>query len=149
MPAGAPTFDLRPAGAADFAFAWRVYREVMQPLTEELLAWRELRQKAAVKEALADGGSAIIVVPGAEAGWLQARDTAQEVSLAHIYILPAWQNRGIGSAIFQQLEERARQAQKTLALDVMTNNPARAFYERRGFRVVGRSLYKIKMRWPA
>lgn len=147
MPADLPDFALRPASAADFAFAWRLYREVMQLLTEELLAWRELRQKAAVKEALADGGSAIITVQGAEVGWLLARHSAEEVYLAHICILPAWQNRGIGSAIMAQLKARA--GQRPLALDVMTNNPARAFYERCGFRVAGRSLYKVKLRWTA
>ena len=30
---------LRPAGPEDLDFAWGLYRRLMKPLTEELLAW--------------------------------------------------------------------------------------------------------------
>ena len=59
MPTDLPNFDLRPANAADLAFAWQVYRDVMKPLTEALLPWREARQKAVVAEALAEDGNAL------------------------------------------------------------------------------------------
>jgi ribosomal protein S18 acetylase RimI-like enzyme len=147
MPRDLPDFGFRPANAADFAFAWQVYRDVMKPLTEALLPWREARQKAVVAAALAEDGSALIVVETKEAGWLLVRETRDEIYLGHLYLLPAWQSRGIGSAILAQLKERARQARLPLALDVMTNNPARAFYEHRGFHVAGASKTKVKLRW--
>jgi hypothetical protein len=62
MPRDLPDFSFRPARAADLAFAWQVYRDVMKPLTEALLPWREARQKAVVAAALAEDGSALIVV---------------------------------------------------------------------------------------
>jgi ribosomal protein S18 acetylase RimI-like enzyme len=47
----------------------------------------------------------------------------------------------------RELTDKARQAGKALTLDVMKNNRARLLYERVGFRVIGESEYKLKMRW--
>ena len=139
--------ELRPAKNKDFDFTWSLYRDLMRPLTEELLQWNESGQKAVIQEALAHEGTRIILVNGSNAGWLQVIDTSDELYLGQMYIQPALQNHGIGTTIVRDLCERAKTEGKHLTLDVMKNNRARVFYECLGFRVVGGSEYKLKMQW--
>ena len=121
----------------------------MKPLTVELLEWNEPGQKRVVELALAQKGTSIIVVDALDAGWLQVDEFPDSIYLGQLYLAPSFQNCGVGTAIVSSLSDRARQAGKSLALDVMKNNRARALYKRLGFQVIGESEYKLKMRWSA
>jgi ribosomal protein S18 acetylase RimI-like enzyme len=142
-------FALRPATSGDFDFAWSLYRELMKPLTLELLAWNESGQRRTVEEALARQGASVIVVREARCGWLHVNETPGEICLGQLYLTPAWQGRGIGGTIIRDLSDRAQQSGKRFTLDVMKNNRARVLYERLGFRVVATSAYKLTMQWFA
>ena len=61
-------FELRAAGAPDFAFCWPIYRDAMQLLTQELGEWREPAQQRVVELALGDAGASILQAEGADAG---------------------------------------------------------------------------------
>jgi ribosomal protein S18 acetylase RimI-like enzyme len=141
-------FQLRPACSADFRFAWSLYRDLMKPLTEELLGrWNETGQKSLIELALTQEGTSIIVIDGSDVGWLHVGDSSDAIYLGQLYLAPELQNRGIGTAIVTELRDKARTAGKALTLDVMKNNRARFFYERLGFQVIGQSEHKLKMRW--
>jgi ribosomal protein S18 acetylase RimI-like enzyme len=140
-------FQLRPAGSEDFQFVWSLYRDLMKPLTVELLEWNEPGQKRVVELALTQKGTSIIVIDGLDAGWLQVDESPGSIYLRQLYLAPSLQNRGIGTAIVRELRDKAWQAGKALTLDVMKNNRARLLYERLGFRVIGESEYKLKIRW--
>jgi ribosomal protein S18 acetylase RimI-like enzyme len=141
-------FQLRRAGGEDFQFAWSLYRDLMEPLTVELLGkWNEPGQKHVVESALLEEGTSIIVIDGSDAGWLQVRELPDAIFLSQLYLAPSLQNRGVGTAILRALNDKGRQAGKALTLDVMKNNPARLLYERIGFRVTGETEYKLNMRW--
>ena len=147
MKTAEPVFELRPARAEDFDFAWALYRESMKALTEELLEWHEAAQKAVVAEALGYQGAAIVVVNGSPAGWLLATEGPAEIYIGQLFIVPELQNQGIGTALVSEFCRRARGEGKTVALKVMRNNRARVLYRRLGFRIAGRSGYKPEMRW--
>jgi ribosomal protein S18 acetylase RimI-like enzyme len=141
-------FRLRPTASTDFPFAWPLYRELMQPLTVELLGrWNETGQKRVVEAALAQEGTFIIALDGSDAGWLQVSESSDSVYLGQLYLAPGSQNRGIGTVIVTELMDKARGAGKTLNLDVMKNNRARFLYQRLGFQVIGESEHKLHMRW--
>lgn len=141
-------FRLRPAASEDFQFAWSLYRDLMKPLTVELLGWwNELGQKRVVVLALAQEGTSVIVINESDAGWLQVVELPDSIYLVQLCLLPSLQNRGIGTAIVRELSDKATQAGKPLILDVMKNNRARSLYERLGFQVVEVSQYELKMRW--
>jgi ribosomal protein S18 acetylase RimI-like enzyme len=141
-------FELRPISSDDFQFCWTLYRDLMKPLTVELLgSWNESGQKQAIERSLADSGASIIVVGESDIGWLRIGETDAEVYLGQLYVVPLMQNRGIGTAVVRQLCDRARREGKALTLEVMKNNRARFLYERLGFGVVGSSEYKLNMRW--
>lgn len=138
-------YVLRPACKDDFDFAWLLYRTLMKPLTVELLDWQEQKQISTVKEALVSPDTSLIVMRGVSIGWLQVRETIDNIYLAQLYIQTEKQNQGVGTAIVQQLQYRSMCRNKSLTVDVMVNNRARLLYERLGFRVVETSKYKVKM----
>lgn len=65
--------------------------------------------------------------------------------LASLYLLPAYQGRGIGGRLLAVAEEQARACGlDDLWVGVMVQNePARRFYDRRGFRFVGEEPFKM------
>ena len=140
-------FELRSVSSDDFQFCWSLYRDLMKPLTTELLEWNESSQRRTIEQSLIDSGTSIIVVGGSDIGWLQIRETSEELYLGQIYIVPAMQNHGIGTKIVRQLCEKVCQEGKALTLEVMKNNRARLLYERLGFSTLGSSKYKLNMRW--
>ncbi|MCG8547317.1 MAG: GNAT family N-acetyltransferase [Alphaproteobacteria bacterium] len=142
------TFELRPAKREDFDFAWLLYQDLMEPLTVELIGrWNEVGQIMVVKEAMIHEGTAVITLAGVDIGWLQVIESKRAIYLGQIYIHPDIQNHGIGTAILHDLIERAQREGKTLTLDVMRNNRARALYERLGFRTVSETAHKFTMEW--
>lgn len=146
---GGDLVELQPPTGRDSEFAWLLYRDLMKPLTEEILTWNDQSQRAMVEQSLAHQGTSIIVVNGSSVGWLQVDSTSSAIYLGQLYITPTLQKRGVGTAIMKWLCGQARRDGKSVTLEVMKNNQALAFYDHLGFRVVGESKYKYEMRWQA
>ncbi len=148
MDFGNRTFQLRPADTGDFQFVWSLYRDLMKPLTVELLGrWNETGQKHVVELAVAQRGTFIITKDELDIGWMQIVELPDTIYLGQLYVTPSLQNRGIGTAILRGLTAKAQREGKILTLEVMKNNRSRALYERLGFQVIGQSEHKLKMQW--
>ena len=143
------SIEFRRATDDDFAFCWSLYRDLMEPLTSELLEWNEEGQRRTIEVALADDGTFLIVADGADIGWVQTLETDDGLTLGQLYVIPSMQNRGIGTAVVRELCDRAHRASKPITLEVMKNNRARALYERLGFVTTGSTRYKFTMQWRA
>lgn len=80
-------------------------------------------------------------------GRLLTDDTdAEEIRLIDIAVLPESRSRGVGSFVMSALETQARQANKSIGLQVLkTNAPAIRLYERFGFNVVGENDLYLEM----
>ncbi|HET9616062.1 MAG TPA: GNAT family N-acetyltransferase, partial [Pseudolabrys sp.] len=75
---------------------------------------------------------------GAEAGYLAIDHRADAEYLQWLLLLPATQNRGVGSAIVRDLIAAANAAGKCVQLRILpVNTGARRLYERLGFAVTG------------
>jgi ribosomal protein S18 acetylase RimI-like enzyme len=58
--------------------------------------------------------------------------------IREIHVAPEFRDRGLGEAIMEHAEEDARdRGFSTVALHTLATNPARRFYERRGFELAG------------
>ncbi len=147
MPPRAPSFELRNAQDSDYGFAEHLYLAMMKPLLSRLGAFDELEFIANFKRLYRPADVKIIVVDGVDAGWLQISESEQEISLYQIHIGPGYRSRGIGTRLMQDLLARSRQQRKPVSLYVVRNNPAKALYERLGFKVVGEDETKLHMRW--
>ena len=69
-------------------------------------------------------------------GRLFCWESATEIRLADISLLPEFRGKGIGRAVLTGLINTARRKKKPLTLHVAAHNPARRLYESLGFRTV-------------
>lgn len=90
---------LRATTFHDTPFAWGLYRELMKPLTEELLEWNEPLQRRLIERDMASGDASIITISGQAAGWILVRETRDRMSILQLYLLPSFQNRRVGTSI--------------------------------------------------
>lgn len=83
-------------------------------------------------------------------GFLSVRDEAdapQALHIGDIQLQADCRNRGIGTAVLQQVEVMARaHGRREITLNVFHDNPAIRLYERAGFRTIDRQFDKFKMR---
>lgn len=74
-------------------------------------------------------------------------DTAAEVRLMEVTLLPPWRNRGIGTQLTRIVLEYADMLRLPASLHVEPFNPAKRMYERLGFVVSeARGLYEFMLR---
>jgi ribosomal protein S18 acetylase RimI-like enzyme len=139
-------FTLEPLTAADADFRWAVFAATIKPYIDELFDRDEARQRAMITDQLAAGAHRAIVVDGERAGIVLIEETAEAISLSQIEILPAYQGRGIGTALVHSLIERAVATGKPVHLSVFhANGDARRLYERLGFRQVAETAHDVQM----
>src|SRR5262249_27391089 len=67
--------------------------------------------------------------------------------LEKLYLLPAYQNQGLGGSLLERLKSETAFAQLALRLTVLEVNPARRFYERHGFVLVRTIPPRHHMEW--
>lgn len=136
---------LRPARSADYPFAFHLYVQTIKPLATAWMGWVDDEQEAQFASLWRLEDTRIITLNGAEIGWVEFRQTGDELFLKQLYITPKHQRQGIGSQIIRLLNEQARTA-KSMALFMLKNNPAYGFYMRHGFKVVRETHTTLVMR---
>ncbi|WP_321858168.1 GNAT family N-acetyltransferase [Paraburkholderia tropica] len=90
----------------------------------------------------------IIQYDGDEIGCMAVVAEEDVLSLEKLYILPAFQGRGIGTWLLKRLIERAHACNKPIRLRVLRVNPARRLYERNGFLIDSSSDVRHFMSYP-
>jgi len=60
--------------------------------------------------------------------------------------MPMMQGRGVGTKVLDTLLRSAADQSKAMTLAVVKINPARHFYEKRGFRITHEDQHKFYMR---
>ena len=84
----------------------------------------------------ADAEDSLILFDGAPIGRELIDRSGAQCCLVDIALLPAYQNRGIGSARLRQLIEHSERAAQTVVLHVDRSSRAQHLYTRHGFTVV-------------
>jgi len=142
-----PELTLRPARIGDYDFALALYLESVKPLLQALGRWDEER----ILSRFADGFKLeqikVLRRAGGDIGWMQVSETEEEMHLDQLHLIDGARNQKIGTNLIRMLQDRARAADKPLALNVIRGNPAKALYERLGFRTDGGDEEKIRMLW--
>lgn len=136
---------LRQASAQDAGFIYAVYEATARNLVEGLgKRWAEqpMREKSNA-EAL-DGLTKIVMVRGQDIGFYSAELRPTELWLESLFLMPEYQGKGLGKALLGQAMSQARAAAVPLRCQVMSYNPAIAFYLRQGLALVkeeGQSVF--------
>lgn len=140
-------YTLRPAVEEDYDFLYTLNRTALRVYVEPIWGWHEEWQQEYFRRKYNPQARQIIQVGGVDAGVVVVERRADEVYLALIELLPAFQGRGIGTAVVEALKRSAHAAGQPVTLHVLrTNTPARRLYERLGFSVVAEEEARLQMR---
>ncbi len=92
----------------------------------------------------------LVMYEGAAIGRIYVDRSESDISLIDIALLPAYQRRGIGSALLAELLDEADARPRAISLHVEPNNPAYRLYARLGFALIeNRGVYDFLRRAPA
>jgi ribosomal protein S18 acetylase RimI-like enzyme len=89
----------------------------------------------------------VVLADGAAIGRLITDRSAAEILLVDISLMPAWQDRGIGTALIQILQEEAESSGQAIRLHVLVTNRAQHLYQRIGFVRQGEPSVYLTMTW--
>jgi ribosomal protein S18 acetylase RimI-like enzyme len=137
---------LRTASSEDFVFARNLYFETMRGIIERLFGWDQTREERNFAGFFKVEEVEIIIADGQDVGWIQEQVDDQSINLGSFYVQPAMQGRGIGTKVLDILLTRAADGSRAMTLAVVKINPARHFYEKRGFRITHEDQHKLYMR---
>jgi GNAT superfamily N-acetyltransferase len=127
MSAPYPEISLRRAREQDAEFALQVVEACMRRYAERTYgAWNGLSNFDVATDQ-------IIVLGSQDIGLIAIERRSDHWFLSRMYVLPEFQNRGIGSALLRDFISDAGAAGLPIRLTVLEVNPARRFYERHGF----------------
>jgi len=134
-----PPFILRPIQADHSELAYAITREAMREYVEQTWGpWIEADQRERHAQAFRPGTQDFIVVRDEVLGLRHIEWRQTHLYLARLYLRPAAQGRGLGSAVLRDLQQQARAVGRSIELQVLkVNSGAQRFYARHGFEQVG------------
>lgn len=139
-------FHIRPAGPEDIplirSLTYSVWPQTYAPILSQeqigyMLDW--MYSEAALTEAMRNEQEFLILYAAGEpAGFASFGPYEGDRAKLHkLYLLPALQGGGYGRTLLDHVAQTcAARGFRTLLLNVNRHNPARAFYERQGYRVI-------------
>jgi GNAT superfamily N-acetyltransferase len=146
---GLPRYSLRRATMRDCAFLYRLRAITLEPYVSQFPGWAEDQRQAyyldfdpAIHE--------IIVVDGQDAGAVSILRNEAETRFINLHLLPEYQNRSLGTAIFQEaIAEAAARGVPVVLQGVLKTNPAVKLYRRLGFVITQETELRYVMTRPA
>jgi putative acetyltransferase len=105
---------------------------------EQVRAWATERPHPSTFVDRAEDGRLLLVAADANDRVVAYADLESDGHIDHMYCLPPWIGRGVGSALYEAIEREAR-SRGIQRLFVEASEAARRLFERKGFRVVRRN----------
>ena len=137
---------IRKAEATDVDFTFLVKEAAFREYVEKVWVWDGVDQRELHEVRFASQDVHIIQYRGIDVGYYSMSSTADWISVYQIFILPAYQRKGLGSACMRLIVSEARAQKKAVKLQVLKiNTRAIAFYERLGFSIVGEADTHVQM----
>ena len=152
-------FSLRPIQPEDDEFLYRVYASTRSdelapvPWSDEqkdaFLRMQFAAQHRHYRENYTASSFDVVMVGGEPAGRLYVARWPEELRIIDVTILPEYRRRGIGTAVLARVREEAAGRGLPVRIHVERANPARALYQRLGFRVVADRGVYLFLEWRA
>lgn len=138
--------SLRKASGDDYDFFYEVKKTVLKHYIETIWGWDEDFQRKFHKENYSVDNTNIIMVNNEDAGTLEIKKDEESIFISSLYILPAFQGKGIGSRIITDFIEQAKNEKKRVELEVLKLNVgAQKLYTKLGFTLTERDDTKYFM----
>jgi GNAT superfamily N-acetyltransferase len=138
-------FQFRPAAMRDYGFVYRLRRETLVQYLDAVAMPAE--EQAPFYARFDVMRHRLVQVGEARAGAVSVVERGKALHLANLHLLPAYQGLGLGTTIVREIQERAAALRRPVTTQVLKVNPARAFYERLGFRIDGEEGLRYRMLW--
>ena len=132
-------FNLRPSIEADAAFIYEVSEVTMKGYVEAAgRRWAVQGMHEKCDDDARDPSTRIILVGEESVGVYAATVRDGALCIDMLFLLPHFQRRGIGSALVEQAYLEASRIGLPIRIQVITTNPAQAFWRERRFSVTER-----------
>ena len=138
-------YRLRAGGEADRVFLFESYKKTLGPYIERVWGWDEAFQNLGFWKHNPLSRFQVIMVDELAAGGLHVEEDHDVIAIRMIFVLPEFQNRGIGSSVISDILAQARSSAKHVGLKVIKHNPAISLYESMGFSVRGGDTSMLDM----
>ena len=127
------TFSLRSATSHDLEFMWHTQHRTLGDFVTTEFGTTVTEQRRFFDEHFDIDVHQIVLVDGQDSGFLFYEQRSDHMYLGNLALVPDSQRRGVGSAILAMVIDEADAAGLPIRLQVLKPNPARQFYEQRGF----------------
>ena len=157
--AGALAPELRPASDEDRELLYRIYASTRtqelaivswdEPTKEAFLRMQFTAQDTCYRQTYPDASYDVVVAGEEPVGRLYVGRDAGALRVIDVALLPEHRGRGIGTVLLRRVIDEAQALGIPVRLHVERHNPARALYDRLGFRVIeDRGVYFLMERAP-
>jgi GNAT superfamily N-acetyltransferase len=126
-----------PAGDSHYDFVYRLKKEVYGGYITQIWGWDEDLQKEFFAGEWRRHKPDVILYENQPIGTYCCTKNEDSYHLERFYILPEYQNKGIGTYILKGILDTADTARLPVKLMWLSINPAASLYRRMGFRVTG------------
>lgn len=139
--------NIRKAQVSDSEFVFTVKKTAFREYVEQVWGWDDSYQRELHDRRFAAQDIRIIQFCGIDVGFLATSRTRATLKVNQLYILPEYQERGIGSACMTRVLDDANLRQQPVVLQVLkVNTRGTAFYQRLGFTIVGETPTHFHMK---
>jgi GNAT superfamily N-acetyltransferase len=124
-------------------FSYQVKKAAEGEYITSMFGWDENVQRSYHSKAWQQQKPDIITYDGKPVGTIATIVSEDCIEVGQFFILPEYQNKGIGTYLLKSILEKADRLGKNVTLRFLKNNPAKSLYVRNGFRLVdaGEILY--------
>jgi GNAT superfamily N-acetyltransferase len=130
---------LIPADETYREFSYQVKKMAEGEYITSMFGWDEDVQRDFHDRAWQQQRPDIITYDGKLIGTIATIDSEDCVEIGQFFILPEYQNKGIGTYLLQSILGKADQMSKNVTLKFLKNNPVESLYARNGFRLIDTS----------
>ncbi len=135
---------------ADIEFLYQLCEATMKPyIIAVWKQWSEPMVREGLSKSLLAGEFSAVLLGSQRIGAISVLKHETHHQLEQLYILPEYQGRGLGAVLVQQVISEAKAMGVSVRLRVLAPNPARALYERLGFKVLEVTPERYCMEYPA
>jgi len=139
---------LREANAADAAFLLALAREAYQEvLALQFSGWEDAVHGRRFAEKVESLPFFVAELEGSRVAAVSSSLHSDHLRVNELVVLPAFQNRGLGSQLLVRELENAKRAGVPVRLYTLRLNRAIRFYQRHGFVVTGQRDAYVDLEW--
>ena len=127
---------LIPADETHREFSYQVKKAAEGEYITLMFGWEEDVQRDFHAKAWHEQKPDIITCDGRLIGTIATIESEDCIEIGQFFILPDYQNQGIGTYLLKSILDAADRSGKNITLKFLKNNPVKSLYVRNGFRVV-------------